>query len=390
MMLFSINGENVKEYQIGVIGSGRWAKIVTRELIQMESIRNKVLIFTENNFSAISSWVNDHGYKKEVQVHKGLPNLVDCRKLKIHGMIVANKAKQHIDTGYHCASINVPALIEKPIASTLDEIKAIENEFKSKKLMLAGSNVFLFSDSIENFSSMMGALQPINKITFNWSDPVNESRWGEAKLYDTSVPVFEDIFPHAIPILNRLGFNHLCLNELKILEGGSKVNLVLTSGLAEIDLTIERNAGCRKRLISACGFSGATLDLNFSSEPGEITGSNGKKFLFEGSQNASGPLSKMLRSFIRSIEENYLDERLSLDWSKSACLLSESVRGKYYEYQYGWLSEQLGGEMTPEIEYALKEISGGKEDLVFKWATCSEDLVMKQIIASNPQLRKCI
>ena len=68
MMLVSINGENVKEYQIGVIGSGRWAKIVTKELIQMESIRNKVLIFTENNFSAISSWVHDHGYKNEVQV----------------------------------------------------------------------------------------------------------------------------------------------------------------------------------------------------------------------------------------------------------------------------------------------------------------------------------
>lgn len=390
MMLVSINGENVKEYKIGVIGSGRWAKIVTKELIQMESIRNKVLIFTENNFSAISSWVNDHGYKKEVQVYKGLPNLLDCRKLEIHGMIVANKAKHHIDAGYHCASINVPALIEKPIASTLDEITAIEKEFKSKHLILAGSNVFLFSNAVDSFSSMMDALQPINEITFIWSDPVNESRWGEEKLHDVSVPVFEDIFPHVVPILNKLGFNHLRLSELNIFEGGSKVNLILTSGSVEIDLTIARNAQSRKRLISARGYLGINLDLNFSSEPGEIIDSNGKKLLVENFQHASGPLSRMLRSFIRSIEENQLDERLWIDWSRNACLLSESVRGKYYEYQYGWLCEQLGNEITPDIVYALKEISGGNEELVLKWGACSGDLIMKEIIASNPRLREYI
>jgi predicted dehydrogenase len=344
--------------EIYLFGGGRWARVLVGVLCSLPLARYKVIVFSPSNSNNMRQWVLEAGFEQLVDVKSTYP-VFQNRKNCV--AIIANAAKDHAQAVERCLLAGIPTLVEKPFTLTLAQATTLSHLAAEKNVLLATAHVFLFTRYLKNFSDNVKDVGVIKRILIAWEDPKAEVRYGEHKLFDSSLPILHDLLPHVISIIwGVLPDRSFKFHDLKLSRGGAQVAVSLHVGDTLCDIELVRNGIQRKRIMHVYG-DGCSTSIDFSVEPGVIEA--GGKTTDADFEWATGmrPLATMLTSFLECAETGVIDDRLKPRIALEAAGLADVAYGEYKQQQNSWLSVQSHPEddedATEDVQYAINEKS---------------------------------
>lgn len=355
----SVNIKSVTN--INIIGGGRWARVILEVICRVVDKSVKISVYSKNNSIGMSDWVSSKKIGDNIQVFKDLPNKFST---DTNAVIVVNAARDHEDFILSALKAGGDLLVEKPITLSYESGKKMATVAKDLNRHLTSAHVFLFATYFINFSKLVLNAGKISRINIHWEDPGVEDRYGEKKLYDSSLPVFSDWLPHVLSMISAIapGKDYIFLS-VELEKGGASVTIDILLGDIPSRIILTRNGKSRKRNMDVYTET-KVLKLDFSKEPGtiydgtnEIAGDNEWKI-------SQSPLESMLSTFLKGVSEKVFDERLNLEIGLKALKIIDSVMVEYRKKQILWLIEELNSQtsklsqiaVNKNLFYALSEI----------------------------------
>lgn len=341
---------------VAVIGGGRWARVLTEVLCDLVPLGTKLSVHTPHNVKAMRAWVSERGLEERISVSSSLPIFSPDVS---NAVIVTNAASDHESSTEWALRQGYPVLVEKPLCLNFAAAQRLANLALERKVYLATAHVFLFASYVEAFSKHVADVNNIVSIRVLWMDPHSESRYGEIKSYDSSLPVYADWLPHVISILSTLvaGKDLLC-EHLDCLKGGAYLKINLIYGKIPCAIELVRNGDSRKRVIEVIT-NHKKITLDFGKEPGSIYSD---AILLNDDQSLTGgpkPVARMLAAFLQGAAGGILDSRLDLSIGLTACHVINEVEHLYNAAFFSWLSKEFSSKqdgISTELRYAMTEI----------------------------------
>ena len=341
--------------QVFIFGGGRWARVIAGVVRDLLPTNTPLTLCSPRGAASLATWSVEQGYDGCIAVERNWPETFPSGQTAV---IVANAARDHVAAGLWALERGASVLIEKPLALSLRDAHNLADSASRHKGLLAVAHVLRFTRYLTNFSNMLPAWRDVSSINLEWVDPAGEQRYGEAKQYDSSVPVFVDCLPHAISVLQS-AFRQLpkLAGPPTVEDGGSRVTLPLMLSDRPCCVQLQRNGPSRLRRLSVKTSSGL-LTLDFTVEPGVI---------FLGNQSFRGdhcwdsevrPLAGLLNAFLTAASGGTVDSRLSLDTAFATCAIIDGVIADYRAAIMSWLVDRLSSDSTMDnsVRYALIEL----------------------------------
>tara|TARA_B100000768_G_C11283483_1_gene380259 strand:- start:941 stop:2110 length:1170 start_codon:yes stop_codon:yes gene_type:complete len=338
--------------KIGVAGSGRWARVLISILNSILPEEDKIIIFSTRGSKIISNWVTSSNLENRIASVDKYKNI---KISNLSALIVANAAKDHFMIAKLGMMSYIPVIVEKPLTTAYETSLQLIDLSNKNNVPLASSQIFLFAEYLNNFKKLIESNKNISNINFTWEDASEETRYGEIKTYDSSLPLHKDCLPHVLSILSFLIGSKIFLDDIEFGKEASSLKVKMHSKDVEFNINLKRNAKVRKRFIHVKGTK--SLQLDFTNEPGEITCDENSFLADENWKSRKSPATLMLMSFLKSISVNgILDKRLvpNLDTLKlinKASLVYENKRNSFLKDIL--ISSEVD---MNSIEYLLKEI----------------------------------
>ena len=338
--------------KVGIAGSGRWAKVLISILNEILPKQDKIIVFSNHGTQSISNWLALKGLDNRVESVNEYKKIANAN---LQALIIANAAKDHYEIAKMGIKNLIPLMVEKPLTNSFITDMKLINLSKENNISLALSQIFLFTEYLVNFKKLLDAEENISIINFFWDDKFDESRYGEIKNYDSSVPIYRDCMPHILSIVNYLVETNFKLNTVALDKDGSQLKIKMQSADIKLNVFMKRNAKFRKRLIQIEGSK--DLQLDFTCEPGEIVA---KKRVFNADtdwEKRKSPATLMISSFLDSIStKQNLDGRLlpcpeMLSLLNDISLIYEDKRNRFIKNIF--ISNNL---YLDDIDYLTKEI----------------------------------
>ena len=338
--------------KVGIAGSGRWAKVLISILNEILPKQDKIIVFSNHGTQSISNWLALKGLDNRVESVNEYKKIANAN---LQALIIANAAKDHYEIAKMGIKNLIPLMVEKPLTNSFITDMKLINLSKENNISLALSQIFLFTEYLVNFKKLLDAEENISIINFFWDDKIDESRYGEIKNYDSSVPIYRDCMPHILSIVNYLVETNFKLNSVALDKDGSQLKIKMQSADIKLNVFMKRNAKFRKRLIQIEGSK--DLQLDFTCEPGEIVA---KKRVFNADtdwEKRKSPATLMISSFLDSIStKQNLDGRLlpcpeMLSLLNDISLIYEDKRNRFIKNIF--ISNNL---YLNDIDYLTKEI----------------------------------
>ena len=181
---------------IGLIGYGRWGKIICNNLIKRDI---NISISTSQNKKKILSNLPQ---KKSVNVFKNYKLML--KDTNLDGLIIASPPSTHEEIAIAALNSKIPVLIEKPIVMKLDGVSKIFNLAIKKKLPVLVDYIHLYSpyfNRIQKLCKNTKILKIVSKAHSN----------GPIRNYS----ILWDWLPHDLSMIRSLCGN---TNKLEILD----------------------------------------------------------------------------------------------------------------------------------------------------------------------------
>ena len=337
---------------ISIIGGGRWARTIAEVLYWLEDAPAPIVIHTLRNAKGVKTWIDQKRFSGRVLASSRLP---DFGFETPTAVIVANDTSGHYAATSLALRAGIPVFVEKPVAIGRHAVKELCDLSEDSRTVLAASHVFLFARYLDTFATFVGARGRLRRLSCVWNDGPSDIRRGEAKSYDPSVTVFDDVLPHIMPILERLHPGNPVLTSLSAQCGGARISLGAHTKEVEITISLARNSGSRRRTIVA-ETEGGLYSLDFSAEPGVINGpgiveANGDPLW----HSAPRPVMAMLSAFLAAARGASFDSRLSPTKALASATFADSIRDTYCRQQLEWLERRIGTVPDKAMNYALLE-----------------------------------
>lgn len=341
--------------QVVILGGGRWARVLAGVMCDMLPENIPLMVCSPRGASALAIWAAERGFENRVSVMQQWP---DSFATGCTAVIVANAARDHTNAARWALERGASVLVEKPMAVSLQEAQDLVDHACRCGGLLTAAHVLRFARYLNNFARMLPPWNEIRSVTIEWMDPAREQRYGEAKHYDPSVPVYIDCLPHAVSVLQSIfGVLPETAGLPMVEAGGARVTLPLLLGDRSCLVILQRNGPQRLRRVTVEAARGS-LTLDFSLEPGVIT-LGAKEFCGDSRwDTAPSPLVSMLGAFLAAAARGEVDSRLNHDTALTACAISGAVTPAYQAAVLPWLMEQLLSALGPDAdaEYALAEL----------------------------------
>ncbi len=339
-----------------VIGGGRWAKTIIEVILDIIPESVKVFVFSPHNSEAISVWLVEKRFNEKVFVETHLSKL---ESLKSVAVIVANATRDHEKSVRWAISMGFPVLVEKPVTATSLATSSLIEFAKERKTILSAAHVFRFASYLEKFSHFIPDKKIINQIKIIWMDAKNETRYGNIKKYDSSLPIITDLFPHIFSILISLDFKlPNKVNNLTFARGGASISLEFTVEGVNCEVELTRNGSARKRIVEVNSES-KKLSLDFSVEPGIIYKDSLPISEPVSWDKHDKPLVTMLSRFLSSAAGDQYDSRLGIDLGLYSNQIIDEALPRYHSAMLDWIIDNLGNsqdEANEDLLYAVTEI----------------------------------
>lgn len=349
---------------IVVVGGGRWARVIIESLCGLVSPSAEIRVCSLHNAQAVSAWAASRELTSRIVVTTAWPKIDGNNPPAV---IVVNAARDHFAAAQIALRAGAPVLIEKPVALNAKHASELFALTESRQIRLAAAHVFLFSRYFDNFRKLIVRSGALRQIRFKWTDPRNESRYGEVKSYDPSLPVYADWLPHILSMIGSLmpGIAPEII-DLEFYRGGAQLSLELAYGNSRCLLELSRNSERRERLLEVVSLDGSVYRLDFSLEPGTIE-ADGISSVGDSYWNAKArPVASMLKSFLSWADGGESDWRLDFKAGLLACKMIDQVGICYKNNQVAWVKERLkfsDGIDDDDLHYALTEMRMLKSDV---------------------------
>ena len=320
--------------QIFVIGGGRWARVIIRTLFRIGNFR--IYVHSPNNWKNINNWSK----KLNLANVRILKKIKLSYKIKPNAAIVVNKANEHFFVSKKLISLGIPTIIEKPITANLAELKYLENLSIKKNISIAPGLVFLFSGYLKELSSYIASKEKINEIKIIWSDPINEIKDGEPKIYDPNISVLEDCLPHFLSIISLfLKCDKIKYDKISFFKGGSSITAYFKIESKRVVFKVSRNSDERRRIILV-KTSSPNYEINFSDELPTLKKNNRFiKFLYK--KKHRRPMEQMLRLFLSPMNHIQDHKQFNLKLSKLILRVTKLSMKDYIKLQKKWIKKSL-------------------------------------------------
>ncbi len=333
-----------------VVGSRRWAKIMATELCALLAPGRSIQLQGSRGDAGLLEWWNASPHKQRIEL---VEQPVPCEASATGVALVVNSAHEHrssvesvLDAGYH-------AVCEKPLTfSRHDSLELLARaDGLGRKLFCA--NTYLFADYLQVLRRDWLQGRSFSVLELTWADASRETRHGEAKSYDSGVPVIHDVLPHVASIViathGPLPFDR---SSIDVAQGGSAVTAEFGGGDLTVRASLARNAPRRVRLLRFSGPAGQ-VTLDFAVEPGVVSLDEENGVCVDPGWDAKRkPIAQMLESVIAYFEGGVLDDRLGADAALLGNDLIDGVAGSYVQQQIGFLAASSRGD---DFAYAAKE-----------------------------------
>jgi hypothetical protein len=240
--------------KILIIGNGRWANEIIKEILKNITVSKQLFIFGNNK--RVRNIVAKY---KIYQIN----NLCKLKKTFFSHIIICNKTVDHFKYFNIIKDLNAKILIEKPLTTTDKENFQIYKFSKIHKNKFFLSSQFFFSEFFSNVKNQLKKNKyKINNFKIIWHDKKNEMINGLKKNQNYKVDYLVDVFYHFFSIFNLL------LKPKKIIfskiikkrrgEYTFKINNI------KIDLNISRKSEKRNRAIELKDKNDNLVKINFN------------------------------------------------------------------------------------------------------------------------------
>jgi predicted dehydrogenase len=303
----------------------------------------------------MSAWALARGLGERIEISSTWPQFSAAGP---HAVIVVNAARDHEKAAEWALSAGVPVLVEKPIALTVAGSQRLADLAHRRHARFAAAHIFLFARYLDRFSRLVAEAGRIRSLRVEWTDPRSESRYGEHKRYDPSLPVFSDWLPHALSILGALAPGSPGKCEItKFLRGGAHLELCLGFGDVPCRIQLARNSDQRRRIVEVVAEQ-KVLQLDFSKEPGIITRDSMTLVGDPDWETKRRPAASMLAAFLRWAGGGEHDSRLDAEIGLRACRIIDQAMDEYRPVLTAWLVAKLAspGPVDDDLRYALSEM----------------------------------
>ena len=330
--------------------------MIVGELDKILPRKKSISIHSKHLFAEIEIWLKGMKFEREIYVYDKFDAIKSNNSF---AAIVANAAASHGEAVRWALQSRVPVLVEKPLALSSVEACSLIELASELQVKLATAHVFLFNKYLTNFRSILPEFFEIDRICIRWIDPRYETRHGEAKRYDHRVPIFVDLFPHIMSILNVFTPNiDAKLLDLNVFRGGAHLEVKMNIDSVNCIVSIERNGFARKREIEVSRFGEIIGMLDFTNEPGFIVDGNVWNIADSNWNQTTKPIATMLSAFLSWAEDGVIDQRLDPRIAISAFNIIDQVFPRYRLTRDDWLDHHLSvhrTELGADIAYALNE-----------------------------------
>jgi predicted dehydrogenase len=350
----SINQFDSYPSHIAIIGGGRWARVLIEAVSKIVPKNTKLSIFTPNNKISMKEWVLEKKLKQSATIYDNFKNFGGHN---IQACIVANAARDHEFAISKCLNSYIPVLVEKPLTLSYSASLKMVKLARKNKTFIASAHIFLFNSYLTKFSHLLSCSGKLKSIEIDWSDPIQENRYGERKKFDPSLPIFFDLLPHIVSIIFVLtGKCLLKFINLKFDSGGSAIEIEYRVADAKCTVRLARNSDIRRRIIRATADN--YLELDFSGESGIIKKDSSVIIEDDHWDNDSRPSAKMLSAFLNQSVGKGSDSRLDVQIGLEANKLIEEILFSYNKAMVTWLKNNLTSQslIIDNLIYALREI----------------------------------
>ncbi len=349
---------NKATFDIGLVGGGRWARTVASTLLQLKLEDRRILVCSPRHRDG---WISFKERLEEkdrhyVEIVSTVEQLLS--KETVASVLIVRSAKDHARTAISALEAGKDCFIEKPFALTLSEAEQVVAAAKGRRGLVG--LVFLFAENLRLFADKTSCIDMLDHVDIVWTDPRAEQRGGERKRYDAGINVLVDVFPHVWSIIALL-LDPFTLHdpEVRIDGGGRIVKLRLAADACNVTVHMERDAGCRTRLVQCRGRNGQSR-IDFSREPGVAT-VNGEAI--DVSSTFTSPLQRELRFFLGMIEEIWPMHFAHVDQALQSVSLIDPVGAKIKEQQLAAIRTGSNERATPAdrlaAAFALRELQLG-------------------------------
>lgn len=341
-----------------IVGARRWARMVAGELCALLPPGAPIHLQGSLEDADLLEWWSNSPFKYRIRI---VDQPTTCCAPMTGVALIVNSAYQHrpavemaLSAGYHVAC-------EKPLTFSRLESLQLMRRADDLGLKLFSTNTYLFADYLRIFKQDWLRGNRHSEIRLTWSDAAAEARYGQAKPYDSGVPLVFDLLPHiASIVLATHGPVEIDHAELTVHRGGSEVEVRFGCRDLTICASLSRNAKRRTRLVHFLGAT-SSVELDFSVEPGLVSLDEGAPACVDLAwETKRKPIAEMLRSLHVYFGTGAIDERLGLQASLLGNVMIDSVAESYVQQQNDFLYRQPlapGGDRDPDYRYATKELN---------------------------------
>jgi hypothetical protein len=290
---------------IVIAGGGRWARVFITEIDGLLPPDCQVVVFTPRNIQGMQDWVGEREWQQNYIIIEDRPQLGRSSVL-----IVANATHDHSEVVKYGLQAGATVLVEKPAAMNLEEFAEYELLEQQHGGRLLTAHVFLFARYIGRFKESLELMNGVKELSFTWRDPINEIRHGERKSYDPLTPIYLDVLPHVVSILDFLfPDNAIEYHQIENIADGVAL-LNLNCGPVVVRLVLERDVSKRVRLIEAKDREGKGIMLDFTNGAGRIYDGLAWDVADKLWDKGLRPVASMLETLVSSLRTGRFDARL--------------------------------------------------------------------------------
>ncbi len=177
----------VHDVQLAVIGLGYWGPNIVRCAVEVEGAQVKAVC--DQSTEALA---------KLIRRYPGVGGTQDLDRLledpDINGVLLATPVSTHYELGKRCLEAGKHVMVEKPLASTVGECKALIEVAEKRGLVLMPGHTFLYSPPVVKVKELLSARE-LGDLYFGTSSRVNLG------IHQSDVSVVKDLAPHDFSIL---------------------------------------------------------------------------------------------------------------------------------------------------------------------------------------------
>ena len=179
---------------VAILGGGRWARTIAGILAGLCGENRDIILCSPAYPDGWAAWLQARPAeeRRSFVLETDLAGVL--RNEHVGSVLVVRAARDNAATALAALKAGKTTFVEKPLALASADAERVVAAAAGIRCMVG--HVMLFASNLRAFVAVSTELGKVRKVAIEWHDAKDEFRHGEAKRYDHSINVVQDVFPH--------------------------------------------------------------------------------------------------------------------------------------------------------------------------------------------------